>query len=303
MNWPDAHRAAMIAAADAQEELQLDTFQRVDVFDAMASAGLRVIFRKLEGCAALYLPSSLSGRPGAIINASHPLALQRYSAGHETGHHFFGHTTQVIRDAEPQRATPRLSEQEMLAEAFAAWFLMPPEGVEQALASMNLTHPRSPADVYELALRVGTSYQATCVHLPNLKLLHAGKSTEWSKLSLKDIKQHLSGHGPPPGGWRNDIWVLSPADKDRMIVVRAGDRFLLDVAGAEVQTLPVGASSMILQPADLLSASRLQVDLSPDTDAGPASILLEHDGQTLELALNVERPRTGRYVPARKVTA
>jgi Zn-dependent peptidase ImmA (M78 family) len=294
MNWSDAHRAAMVAAADAQEELQLDTFQRVDVFDAMASAGLRVIFRKLDGCAALYLPSSLGGRPGAIINASHPLALQRYSAAHETGHHFFGHSTQVTRDAEPQRATVRLSAQEMLAEAFAAWFLMPPEGVEQALASMHLTHPRSPADVYGLSLRVGTSYQATCVHLPNLKLLHARKSTEWSKLSLKDIKQHLSGHG---------IWVLSPADKDRTIVVRAGDRLLLDVADADVQMLPPGASSTILRPAELLNASRVEVDLSPDTDAGPANILLEQDGQTIEFALNVERPRNGRYVPVRKVTA
>ena len=168
---------------------------------------------------------------------------------------------------------------------------------------MHLTHPRSPADVYGLALRVGTSYQATCVHLPNLKLLHARKSTEWSKLSLKDIKQHLSGHGPPPGGWRNDIWVLSPADKDRTIVVRAGDRLLLDVADADVQMLPPGASSTILRPAELLNASRVEVDLSPDTDAGPANILLEQDGQTIEFALNVERPRNGRYVPVQKVTA
>src|SRR5882762_6950039 len=107
MNWRDAHRAAMVAAADAQEELNLDTFHRIEVLGAMSSAGLKVIFRKLEGCAALYLPSSLGGRPGAIINASHPLALQRYSAGHEIGHHFFGHGSQVIREVEPQRASPR----------------------------------------------------------------------------------------------------------------------------------------------------------------------------------------------------
>ena len=206
MRWRDAHRAAMLAAADAQEELKLDTFQRIEVFGAMSSAGLKVIFRKLDGCAALYLPRSLGGRAGAVINVSHPLALQRYSAGHEMGHHFFGHGSHVIREAERERLSPQLSEQEMLAEAFAAWFLMPPEGVEQALASMNLTAPGSPEEVYGLALRVGTSYEATCVHLPSLKLVSTSRGMQWSRLSLRDIKQQLSTEEPPPGGWRNDIW-------------------------------------------------------------------------------------------------
>ncbi len=47
MHWRDAHRAAMVAAADAQEELELDTFQRIDVFGAMSEAGLKVIFREV----------------------------------------------------------------------------------------------------------------------------------------------------------------------------------------------------------------------------------------------------------------
>jgi Zn-dependent peptidase ImmA (M78 family) len=301
MHWRDAHRAAMVAAADAQEELELDTFQRIDVFGAMSEAGLKVIFRELKGCAALYLPTSLGGRPGAIINSSHPLALQRYSAGHEIGHHFFGHASQVIREAEPQRTSQEPSEQEMLAEAFAAWFLMPPEGVEQALASMNLASPQSPEDVYGLALRVGASYQATCVHLPSLKLISATRGIEWSRLSLKGIKQRLSTE-EPPGGWRNDIWVLSDLDTERALVVRSGDRLVFDLPGYEAKALPSGASSQTLPQADLLSGSRLQVDLSPEMDAGPVNIVLSCHERRIEFALSVERPRVGLFVAAREVT-
>jgi Zn-dependent peptidase ImmA (M78 family) len=301
MQWRDAHRAAMMAAADAHEKLSLDTFHRIDVLAAMCTAGLKVIFRELD-CAALYLPASLGDRPGAIINASHPLALQRYSAGHEVGHHFFGHETQVIRDAEPRSGSSRLNAQEMLAEAFAAWFLMPPEGVEQTLRSMGLTAPRSPEDVYALALRLGTSYQATCVHLTSLKLLSSARSTEWSKLPLKTVKQTLSDT-PPPGGWRNDVWVLSLEDSALPVVPRRGDRVLFEVPGCEVRSLPAGVSAERVPAADLLSRDRLQVDVPVTMDAGPASILLEHDGVLSEFALAIERPRKGRYLPPRSVPA
>jgi Zn-dependent peptidase ImmA (M78 family) len=237
-----------------------------------------------------------------MINASHPLALQRYSAGHEVGHHVFEHGAQMVREAEPQRDARELSDQEMIAEAFAAWFLMSPEGVAQTLVSMGLTAPASPRDVYALALRLGTSYRAACVHLPSLKLVSGARSMDWSKLSLKAIKQQLSAE-PPPGGWRNDIWLLSRQDSERRVVARCGDRLLLEPEGCEVQALPPGASTKIVPPHDMLSTARLAIDLPLTIDAGPSSIIVRHDDALVEYPLTVERPRTGLYVPARGVPA
>lgn len=300
MHWNEAHRVAMIAAAEAQEDLALNTFQRIEVFDAMSAANLKVIFRKLEGCAALYLPASLGGRPGAILNASHPLALQRYSGAHEFGHHVFDHGGRVDRDTEPRRARGELSVEEKLAEAFAAWFLMPPEAVEPALDRLGRKQPQSPLDAYALALRLGTSFRAMCVHLASLKLLGSAAATSWSETPLKSIKQQLTANSPP-GGWRSDVWLLSGADADSQLVPRCGDRLLLDLAGWDVETLPPGTRGELLAANDLLTPPRWQIDLSPDMDSGPATLVLRQDGRSLDLRLMVERPRVGLFVPTQGV--
>ena len=300
MRWVDAHREAMVAAADTHEELELDTFERIDVFDALPRLGLKLMFRPLQGCAALYLPAALGGRPGAIVHAGHPLATQRYSAGHEGGHHVFDHGGQIDRDTEPRLTGRELGPFEKLAEAFAAWFLMPPEAAETAMGRLGLAAIVTPVDAYALSLRLGTSYQATCVHLPSLKLLKGPVADEWMKARLRDVKQELSDD-PPPGGWRNDVWAVTAADAAAVLVVRAGDRLLFDRAGATVAELPAGATCTVLAGRTLLEPPRLCVDLRDGVDAGPAMITLQDAGETVTFSLAVERPRLGRFVPAAAV--
>ncbi|MGO9956188.1 MAG: ImmA/IrrE family metallo-endopeptidase [Solirubrobacteraceae bacterium] len=295
MDWSAAHREAMIAAFDAHEQLGIDTFGWVDVFDAMACDGLRLVFRRLAASAALYLPPGLGGPAGAIINAQHPLALQRYSAAHEYGHHVFGHGEQIDRNAEPRGTAAVLSKEERLAEAFAAWFLMPPEAAQAARERLGRTDFRQPSDAYALALRLGTSYSAICTHLPSLKFVKGHLAGQWRERSLKTIKQELS-MTPPPGGWHNDVWVLSAADAEAGLVVRAGDRLLIDLPGYDIDALPVGASAELLAPADLLSSGRWQVDLPSGIDAGPTTVALRDASTRVGFSLVVERPRLGRYV-------
>lgn len=213
MIWRQAHQQAMLAAADAHEDGALDTFSRIDVFEAMSDAGLKVTFRPLAGCAALYLPSVLGSRPGAVIHAGHPLALQRFSAAHEYGHHVFGHGAQVIREGEPRPRQTSPQPQEMLAEAFAAWFLMPPEAAEVALDRIGIEAVGTPDDAYALSLRLGTSFKATCIHLESLKQLRRQVATEWSQRALKPIKEAMT-MTPPPGGWRNDVWLVRHEEAD-----------------------------------------------------------------------------------------
>src|SRR6185312_17096458 len=112
-----------------------------------------------------------------------------------------------------------LSKEEKLAEAFAAWFLMPPEAAQAARERISLTEVQRPSDAYALALRLGTSYSAICTHLPSLKLVKSHLAGQWREISLRTIKQELSVT-PPSGGWHNDVWVLSAADAAAEIVVR-----------------------------------------------------------------------------------
>jgi Zn-dependent peptidase ImmA (M78 family) len=295
MDWTAAHREAMVAAFEVHDQLGIDTFGRVDVFEAIAADGLRLMFRPLRTAAALYLPASLGGQAGAIINAQHPLALQRYSGGHEYGHHVFSHGEQIDRNAEPRGPQQAPSAQEKLAEAFAAWFLMPPEAADAARQRLGLRSVRHPADAYALALRLGTSYTAMCTHLPSLKLVKGHVSARWRDVQLKTIKQALSPT-PPPGGWQNDVWTLSPGDAEAELVVRAGDRLLMHLPGWDVEAVPPGAAAERLTPADLLSTGWWSVDLAPNLAAGPTAVRLRNSSDAVTFSLFIERPRLGRYV-------
>lgn len=303
MFWGEAHQQAMIAAAQAHEEAAVDTFHHVDVFAAMADAGLKVLFRPLRGCAALYLPSIRGSRPGAVVHAGHPLALQRFSAAHEFGHHVFGDGPQVVPGGEPRPRGASVPPHEMLAEAFAAWFLMPPEAAELALERLGHAAVERPEQAYELALRLGTSYRATCIHLESLNQLGRSVATAWAEMPLKRIKEGLTSTAPP-GGWRNDVWLVrsQEANGDVPLNVRAGDRLLFALPGAwEVEELPAGASCSIEAASDLLKLGchpRASVDLPLSTPPGPAAMTLATTGKRLCFGLVVERPRHGLYVPA-----
>jgi Zn-dependent peptidase ImmA (M78 family) len=302
MRWSDAHRVSLAEATACHDELDLDPFARVDVFRAFSSLGLKLLFRRLESCAALYLPGSFGSKPGALINSQHPVALQRYSGSHELGHHRFGHGPRIDRETELRLTGAALPDEEKLAEAFAAWFLMPPElGDVIFEETLKLDRCGSPQDVYAAALRFGASYTATCVHLVSLKRVTQGQSDDWLQLPLKKLKMALSPT-PPPGGWRNDLWLLHEGDLDQNLLVRAGDRLIFDLpAEWQVLDLPSGA---LLSPSatDLLRQLDLEgggliIDLAPTMLAKPTSLTLTAGDREATITLDVERPREGLYVP------
>ena len=72
----------------------------------------------------------------------------------------------------PMRApsAARLPDEEKLAEAFAAWFLMPLPAVASAMRRMGISRPRGPEDVHQIACWLGTSFAGTARHLVNLQL-------------------------------------------------------------------------------------------------------------------------------------
>ncbi|HEX4033590.1 MAG TPA: ImmA/IrrE family metallo-endopeptidase [Solirubrobacteraceae bacterium] len=301
MSWSAAHREAIIAAADAREELELDSFERIDIFEALVQDGLKVVFRPLHGVAAFYEPPRQTASAGVLINSQHPLALQRYSAAHEYGHHVFNHGRQIERDSELGVKRGTMTQEERLAEAFAAWFLMPPEAARAALARLGIERPATPRDAYALGLRLGVSYKAVCTHLPSLKLASASAARAWAELALKAIKQELTGT-PPPGGWQNDVWRLTGADGEAPLTARCGDRLLLNLPARAVKELPDGLAAHELPAQDLLSRPQLCIDLASDAVPGPRTFELTYDDAgPVQYTLLLERPLRGRYV-SRKIT-
>ena len=291
----------MVAAFDLHEELKIDTFFRVDVFEIITALGLRLLFRPLQSAAALYLPQG-GGVSGVIINAHHPPAMQRYSGGHELGHHIFRHGPRRVYqgdDAQSRKNSP----EERLAEAFSSWFLMPPEAVEACLGRLGLKGPARPAEAYALSLRLGVSYSALCTHLPSLNLVSSVVAEEWRSRLLKSIKEELSAE-PPPGGWQNDTWLLTPGDAEGELVVRSGDRLLVEGSEQDVLASPEGSVVSAAVATDLLGKERIALDI-PTAALAPTGELVVRSpsGAETRWTLSIERPHRGRYIPQGLVRA
>jgi len=100
MNWGEAHRIAMVAAAHAHSDLHIDSDRRIDVFRVIEAEGLVLGFQPSPHLSGAYI-SEPGTKAGIFINANHPLARQRYSAAHELGHHLLGHGTSVDPETDP----------------------------------------------------------------------------------------------------------------------------------------------------------------------------------------------------------
>lgn len=307
MNWREAHEEAMFAAADAHEELRLDTTRRIDVFATIEEIGLELLFRPLRGASGLYVPGTHRTDGGVLINSNHRLARQRFTGAHELGHFWLEHEvsldlqTEFFTRADDRHYQP----QEMTAEAFAAWFLMPPELVDAVLDELGLSTPSSSDDVYALSLRMGTSYEATAYHLPNLKLASYDNAREWATQPPKRVKAALS-MGVEMISYHHDVWSLSERDADAEFRVRAGDRLVVTLAEIpssgymwSTMALPTGARVVADTMTDALITSRgidEQEDQEPPGSPHPRTVIVDVD-DTVAGALDVTLVKAPVWAP------
>ena len=227
MNWRHAHRLAMLKAAHLHRVDGIVSNQQVDVFGAIDRSGILLGFQPFPKLSGAYF-NEPGAQVGIVINSNHSAGRQRFTAAHEFGHHVFEHGTKI--DSERPEidlwTSEGSSDDEKVAEAFAAWFLMPPQLVRSTLASFQLAKPDRPLDVYLLSLRLGTSYEATARHLGNLGYGTPVKVEQWLKYSPAELKR-MAGGPWVPSNLRNDVWVLGARDVDATVVVHPGDRIML----------------------------------------------------------------------------
>ena len=222
---------AMKTALDAHRVLGTDLTRQVDVYSAIANFGVTLAFVPLTNLSAAYMPGlpETDGRPGIVINSRHPRSRQRYSAGHELCHHL--RDQDVVWDSSTEllgRGQQPVDEREATAEAFAAWFLMPPGLVRHYWRQLQIGQHVAPDSVYRLSLALGTSYLATAFHLYTLRLISRPVWRSLAEVPPKWIKSQLAVHGP--GDSWGDVWRITEQDGDRpSITPRPGDEIVIDL--------------------------------------------------------------------------
>jgi Zn-dependent peptidase ImmA (M78 family) len=234
VDYAGAIRRATLAAARLHRDLGLQATAvrnngRIDIFDVIARLNVPLILRPLDGLLGAYLRDPA---PGVLVTTKRPLSVQRFTAAHELGHHRLSHQPSLDDESILRRAPFAVRRgdnvQEVEADAFAAAFLLPRWLVawhceQHAWDDAALRHPEN---VYQLALRAGTSYTATCWTLLRYRIVDRTTASQLADIEPKAIKKSLLG-GVHPANFYGDVWVLTDRDTGTRIEGGPSDLFVM----------------------------------------------------------------------------
>ena len=234
-NHAAAVRAGTMAAARLHRKLGLrETIEArggsVDVFEAIHAVGLPLLLRPLQGLLGAYL---VNPGPGALVTTERPMSIQRFTAAHELGHFLMGHRPSlddetILRRMTTSEDSSTADLREIEADAFAVAFMMPRwlflgHAARQRWTAEDLSRPDR---VYQLALRIGASYEATCWTLAGHRLIAEPVARELLRTRPRQLKAKLLEPDEPPDD-RRDVWLLTGRDAGTRIDGSRNDLFVL----------------------------------------------------------------------------
>jgi Zn-dependent peptidase ImmA (M78 family) len=234
-NYASAVRAGTMASARLHQQLHLrsqiqDHGGNVDVFGAIHSIDLPLLLRPLQGLLGAYINDP---GPGVLVTTQRPMSIQRFTAAHELGHFSLGHQPSldddsILRRMPPATTPPSGNFQEVEADAFATAFMMPKWLIAWHASRQGWTTQRfaQPEIVYQLALRIGASYEATCWTLLRLQLITEAVAHTLTNTPPRDLKVALLATYQPKD-YRGDVWLLTERDAGTSIDGSRNDLFVL----------------------------------------------------------------------------
>lgn len=178
---PQSIEDCIIAAGLVRKELGLGSAPAPDMFTLVESAGCLCVVRPMQAdLDAVYVPSPTGL---TLLNGSRPGIRQRFTLAHELAHHLF-HSTSVVVDLDLFSRDRR----ELLANAFAAHFLMPADGLRMELRQhFGIERPATAEHAFWLAYYFGVSMDALCFQLGNTGLATSQATTAWRSVKRKAL--------------------------------------------------------------------------------------------------------------------
>lgn len=218
-------REAEVRALRARRDLGVEMDRPVDIYGAIRAMRLWLLFQPLDGLFGMYQRQDTAA--GVVISVKVHPALQRYTAAHELGHHVMGHQAGI----DPERNITRwtsLNTQELGAQMFAAEFLMPLAAVNAAASSLGIGPGNlGEVAVYQLSLRLRTSYSAMITRLQTLSWIDRTEVARLRSIPPKQVKARLLGR--PPTDSRSDVWLVTDRQEPAAISPLVGDEVLFSL--------------------------------------------------------------------------
>jgi len=219
-------RAAILSAAQAADKMHhkyrtRDRVEagegRVDVFDMLVQQDVDTMFQRLDKLLGAFLDEG--GEKGVIVTTQRQLPVQRFTAAHELGHVVLGHQPSadleeiLSRSPYVEREDRGYDIQEIQANVFASQLLIPRWLLIRHMQRQSWTAPdllRSEV-VYQLSLRLGASYSATCHALQQNRVISPTQCDQLLSVTRRGIKEKLSAPYTPANRY-GDVWVVTERD-------------------------------------------------------------------------------------------
>lgn len=235
MNNRDAKLLGIRAATEAHRNLGIrdaisnEDISSIDIFSILAELKIHTLCRPLEGLLGVYF----SKKKGILITSERKLAIQKLTAAHELGHYWMKHGDSFdyeFSNSSAEKIRADVPSFEIQAESFASEFMMPKGLIvkvakQQGWKKSDLVYPEN---IYQLSLRLVTSYEATSFALYEHKLITRSELDKLIQTKRVEIKKGLlDGFSVP--NFHLDIHYLTHKDRGNIIYAAPDDLILLDV--------------------------------------------------------------------------
>lgn len=206
---------------------------RIDVFRMLSEQDIPVMFRPLRNLLGAYIDDP---GQGVMVTTQRQLPVQRFTAAHELGHAALGHEASFDNQEVLTRAlfdrSARFDSREIQANAFATALLAPQWLIVHHMERQgwNRQDLSKPYVVYQLSLRMGTSFAAVCYALLDCKGIDqptCDKLIESNK-AKRAMKRELA-HPYLPDNWYGDVWIVTEKDNGAILEGSHSDIVVLQV--------------------------------------------------------------------------
>jgi Zn-dependent peptidase ImmA (M78 family)/predicted secreted protein len=251
---------ATTAAAQLLDRFPVGNRTSFDIVGAVTALDVPLLFRPLRGLWGASITVDNDAR-GVLVTTKLGLAVQRFTLAHELGHVLLEHETsfdETVGFAGRLGSASR-PVQEIAADTFASELLAPRALMLAAAKRHNWTKQAlsDPSNIYQLALRLGVSFQATCWALASQDVVPKAKAQALQAQRVKDLKLLLVPEALVENPWA-DVWKLTVEDSDSLVEAVPDDLFAIHLqdnasAGYLWELVDAGAHSQIVdeRPAEV----------------------------------------------------
>lgn len=202
-----------------------------DIVGTVTELNIPLLFRPLKGLLGAVIAFD-TGLRGILITTERDLHVQRFTLAHELGHVLLGHTFSLDDkiDLAGRNASKSRPTEEVAADTFASELLAPRDLLLQVAQKHQWTRKalHEPANIYQLSLRLGLSYEATCWALVGSKVLQRKEAKEIKDKPVRDLKRVFIPEELITDSWAN-VWALNKADTGSFLEAGPSDLFAVHV--------------------------------------------------------------------------